>query len=291
MNFLTIQLTQNCNLRCSYCAYTSNGGSTRLHQNKTINLETIKKAILILRNNSIDSNNLSIGFYGGEPLIEFDLIKETVYFVKKELMGRNINYTITTNSTLLNNEILDFFEKEEFQLVLSLDGPKEINDKNRKFESGMGSVYDKVIENVIKIESEYPELFKKLSINMVIDPTQNFEDYEKLFYYNQSLEKINVTATFVDDNYSEEEYIATETFLKQYHEAKNKYFSYYLGKTKIENKTFLSSLFAVSYKELLKGHRKTYSLGDKGCPSGPCLPGKQRLMVNVDGVFFPKTIC
>lgn len=287
MNMLTIQLTQNCNLRCEYCAYTANGGTNRLHQNKTINLETIKKAILILRDNSVDSDSLSIGFYGGEPLIEFGLIKETVDFAKRELMGREINYTITTNSTLLTDEMLEFFEKEDFQLVLSLDGPKEINDKNRKFSHGMGSVYDKVIENITKIESQYKKLFKNLSINMVIDPTQNFDAYQKLFDNNHILEKVNITTTFVDDNYSEKEYVATETFAKQYEEAKHKYFLYYIGKAKLENRAFLSSLFGIRYKELLRGHRKAYSLGDKGCPSGPCIPGKQRLMVNVDGIFFP----
>ena len=97
MNILTIQLTQNCNLRCSYCAYTSNNGTNRLHQNKKVDLNIAKKAILMLRDNSIDSNKLSIGFYGGEPLLEFDLIKEIVRFCKKELIGREVNYTITTN--------------------------------------------------------------------------------------------------------------------------------------------------------------------------------------------------
>ena len=287
MNILTIQLTQNCNLRCSYCAYTSNNGTNRLHQNKKVDLNIAKKAILMLRDNSIDSNKLSIGFYGGEPLLEFDLIKEIVRFCKKELIGREVNYTITTNSTLLSDEILEFFERENFQIVLSLDGPKKINDKNRKFLQGNDSVYDKVIKNIKKIEKEYKKLFKNLTINMVIDPTQNFNDYQELFIQNPLLNKVKIMATLVDNDYKEVEYTATELFNKQYGENRYKYYLYYLGKIELENKKFFSALFQQNYKELLGGHRRAYSLGKTACPSGPCIPGKQRLMVDVNGMFYP----
>ena len=77
MKMLIIQLTQNCNLRCEYCPYTYNDGTDRLHQNRDIDFETIKKALHILKDNSVDSEDISVSFYGGEPLIRFDLIRNS----------------------------------------------------------------------------------------------------------------------------------------------------------------------------------------------------------------------
>ncbi len=103
-------------------------------------------------------------------------------YCKKIFVGKEVSYTITTNGTLISDEVLELFEKENFQVVISLDGPREINDKNRKFANGNKSVFDKVIKNIIYIKENYKTLFNKISINMVIDPTQDFNKY-KLFFW------------------------------------------------------------------------------------------------------------
>lgn len=100
---VTLQLTQNCNFRCSYCHYTSNTGNQRLHANRKMPLDMAKDAILFLREHSLDVPEVYIGFYGGEPLLEFDMLEELVLFAEKELAGKKINYTLTTNAVLLTD--------------------------------------------------------------------------------------------------------------------------------------------------------------------------------------------
>lgn len=199
IKLLIIQLTQNCNLRCEYCPYTHNDGTGRVHQNKTIDFETIKKALLILRDNSIDNDNISVSFYGGEPLIEFDLIKKTVNYCKYVFNGKSVGFSLTTNATLFTEEIMNFFEEESFSILVSLDGPKNLNDKNRKFSYSNKSVFDKVIDNLKIIEKNYRNLFKNTSLNMVLDPTVELKDYALLFRDYPILNKINIRTSILDD--------------------------------------------------------------------------------------------
>ena len=88
MQKMTLQVTQNCNLRCSYCHYTSNDGSQRFHSNRVMNLSVAKKALLFLRDHSVDTPDIYIGFYGGEPLLEMQLIKEAVTFAEEIFYGK-----------------------------------------------------------------------------------------------------------------------------------------------------------------------------------------------------------
>lgn len=290
LNQLIIQLTHNCNLRCSYCPYTSNDGTYRLHQNNTIEFETIKSAILYLRDRSIDNNDIVISFYGGEPLLEFELIKQTVEFCKEELVGKTINYNLTTNATLFTDEILDFFQKENFRIVVSLDGPKEMNDKNRKFLNNKGSVFDKVIENIEKIEKDYNDLFKTISINMVIDPTQEFSKYELLFKEHPILRDVLVTSTIVEDNYKskDEKFYPTKRFIDEFQYAE---FLVYLDNlcqiNLVNDSLLLKDLFMQKQTEYFKGLVRQETLGHSNCPSGPCVPGKMRLMIDVNGAYYP----
>lgn len=84
---------------------------------------------------SVDRENISIGFYGGEPLLNFDLIKNIVNYANNIFLGKELIYSITTNLTVITNEMLRFFEDNKFEIMVSLDGAKESNDKNRKYYS------------------------------------------------------------------------------------------------------------------------------------------------------------
>lgn len=286
LNQLVIQLTHNCNLRCSYCPYTSNDGTYRLHQKKTIDFETIRKAIIYLRDRAIDNKEVIISFYGGEPLIEAELIKKTVDFCKEELIGKHVKYNLTTNGTLFTDEILELFETNDFRVIISLDGPKEINDKNRKFESIKDSVFDRVIRNIEKIESDYRGLFKRLSINMVIDPTQDFDKYKMLFEDYTILNDIFLSATIVDDDCKTEKYKTKKEFLDKFQYSD---FLIYLDnfcEIEMSDSQFLKSLFNQKHSEYFAGLTPQVTLGNCNCPSGTCIPGKMRYMVNVDGVYY-----
>ena len=286
LRLLTIQLTHACNLRCSYCPYTSNDGTYRLHQNKRIDIDTIKKSLDILRDNSVDSDSVTIGFYGGEPLVEFGLIKKTVEICKEKFMGKEVNYTITTNGTLITEDILNFFEKENFQIVISLDGPKELNDRNRKFADSNKSVFDEVMKNITHIGNNYERLYKRITMNMVIDPTQDFNEYSLIFEEYPTLKNITTRASLIEDDYKTERYIITKEFRNDFNYAKLLSYLHYFGEINLKN-DFYINMFFQSINRMWELMPEQATLGSINCPSGPCIPGNTRLMVSVDGSLFP----
>lgn len=209
---ITLQLTQNCNFRCSYCHYTSNTGNQRLHTDHKMPLDMAKKAIVFLREHSVDTSEVYIGFYGGEPLLEFDMLEELVLFAEKELAGKKINYTLTTNAVLLTDYIIEFFMQYHVNLLISLDGSKESHDKNRVFAATGKGTFDSIIHKLQEISVKYPDYFKKITINMVMDPSTDFDVFTALFKRYPFMKKVNVMSTIVDDLGSEVKNVYKEEF-------------------------------------------------------------------------------
>ncbi len=284
---LSIELTQNCNLRCSYCNYTSNNGSSRLHNNKQISFEVIEKALNILRDNSLDNKEVSIGFYGGEPLMEFETICKTVELSKTIFKGKKVNYTVTTNGTLFSDDILNFMEQNDFMLVISLDGPKEINDLNRKFSNTEDSVFEKVIFWVERIISNYPNFKNKFGINMVIDPRQDFTQYSKLFTDYPVLNEVLISINTVDDSNKVEKYKQTEDFNKKSNYARFLAYLNFFDEIEFKTNHFYSYFYNQLISKMIEGFDTQEKLDECFAPSGPCTPGEHRLFLNTEGIFFP----
>ena len=103
MSQILLQVTQGCNFRCEYCIYTASiDGIQRKHTNKRMDFHTAKHAVDYLWNHSIDSDVVTIGFYGGEPLLEFELIKQVILYTEKKFQGKIVHYAMTTNVSLLS---------------------------------------------------------------------------------------------------------------------------------------------------------------------------------------------
>ena len=98
-----------------------------------------------------------IGFYGGEPFLEFGLIKKVVNYVNDAYADRNCGFNLTTNLTLLNDEIIKFVIKNNVNIMISIDGPEQIQNRNRVFESGKGS-FDTVVEKAKKFKEANKDL-------------------------------------------------------------------------------------------------------------------------------------
>lgn len=147
---MCLHIAHDCNLRCEYCfASTGDFGVGR----KLMPLETGKKAIDFLLENSGDRENLELDFFGGEPLMNWEVVKQIVLHARereKEYKNKKFRFTITTNGTLLNDEKIDFINKEMYNVVLSIDGRKEVNDKVRTHVNGTGC-YDEIIEKYKKL--------------------------------------------------------------------------------------------------------------------------------------------
>ena len=135
---LCLNVTSGCNLSCVYCFARPDGqsaGSTHMKY------DTASKALEFLFSRSSPEAVLQVDFFGGEPLLNFEVMKRTVGKAREMAAERkqNIKFTATTNGTLFNNEITEFLNREDFSVIISLDGPPELHDRNRPFHDGSPS--------------------------------------------------------------------------------------------------------------------------------------------------------
>lgn len=140
---LCLHVAHTCNLNCSYC-FASQG---KYHGERAImSYEVGKRALDFLVENSGTRHNLELDFFGGEPLMNFDVVKQLVAYarsIEKE-KGKNFRFTLTTNGVLIDDDVIDFANKEMSNVVLSLDGRKEIHDRFRVDYAGNGS-WEKIV--------------------------------------------------------------------------------------------------------------------------------------------------
>lgn len=140
---MCLHISHDCNLRCKYCfASTGDFGEGR----KLMTYETGKQAIDFLLKNSGDRVNLELDFFGGEPLMNFDVVKQVVEYARSQepIYKKKFRFTITTNGMLLTDDKIDFINKEMSNVVLSIDGRKEVNDNMRPRADGKGS-FDRIV--------------------------------------------------------------------------------------------------------------------------------------------------
>ncbi len=146
---MCLNIAHDCNLRCEYCfASTGDFGKGR----KLMTFETGKKAIDFLIEKSLDRETLELDFFGGEPLMNFDVVKQIVEYARsrEKECGKKFRFTITTNGMLLTDDKIDFINKEMSNVVLSIDGRKEVTDKVRKRVDGSGC-YDVILPKFKKL--------------------------------------------------------------------------------------------------------------------------------------------
>jgi uncharacterized protein len=146
---MCLNIAHDCQLRCKYCfASTGDFGKGR----KLMSYETGKHAIDFLLENSGDRPNLELDFFGGEPLMNFKVVKQIVEYARSREAeyGKKFRFTITTNGLLLDDEKIDFINKEMSNVVLSIDGRKEVNDYFRVLPNGQGC-YDMILPKYKKL--------------------------------------------------------------------------------------------------------------------------------------------
>ncbi|NLA13943.1 MAG: thioether cross-link-forming SCIFF peptide maturase [Tissierellia bacterium] len=149
---MCLNMTHDCNLRCEYC-FASQG--TYNGEKAFLSFETGKKAFDYLVKNSGNRKNLEVDFFGGEPLMNFDVIKKLVDYgrsLEKEY-NKHFRFTVTTNGVLLDEEKMDYINENMDNVVLSIDGRKETNDRMRKTINKKGS-YDLIVDNYKKFISK-----------------------------------------------------------------------------------------------------------------------------------------
>ncbi|MDD2233367.1 MAG: thioether cross-link-forming SCIFF peptide maturase [Desulfitobacteriaceae bacterium] len=152
---ICLHVAHDCNLSCEYCF----AGKGLFGGQKTLmDLETGKRGIDFVLHASGNRSQCEVDFFGGEPLLNFPLIKELVNYGKLSagLKNKTIKYTMTTNAVLLDAEVRDFLRNEDISVVLSLDGRQEVNDRMRHYPDGRGS-YSDVAAEIRDFIAEFPE--------------------------------------------------------------------------------------------------------------------------------------
>ncbi|MBR5947376.1 MAG: thioether cross-link-forming SCIFF peptide maturase [Clostridia bacterium] len=146
---LCLHVAHTCNLNCSYC-FASQGKYSG--ERALMSFEVGKRALDFLIENSGSRHNLEVDFFGGEPLMNFDVVKRLTEYARsiEKQHNKNFRFTLTTNGVLIDDEVIDFANREMSNVVLSLDGRKEVHDRFRVDYAGNGS-FDKIVPKFQKL--------------------------------------------------------------------------------------------------------------------------------------------
>lgn len=295
MKHVSFEITERCNLRCKYCVYHEGQGGFREFGKKDISLEIIKKTVDLLEQSK--EKEIYISFYGGEPLLRFDLIKQCIEYCKEKLNKKIVHYNMTTNCTLMTEEIAEYLASiENYFTTVSLDGPEHIHNANRVFIDGNGS-FKRATEGMKKlIKAEGEKASTRININAVLgNPTkETFNELQDFFENTEWIPKgINITTSYVAEGDREFEYFGVDTKeepkvygdidpLTTWNFEKLNEEDGTLDKNKLISKDSINKALNFIHKRLLVD-KPIEEHHMNGC----CVPSARRLYVTVNGEFAP----
>ena len=284
--------TEECNLRCKYCVYTGSYKGTRLHNSKhVITWPIAKKAVDYFATVSDCVPTRTISFYGGESLLEFELIRKIVEYSKT--LSIPFQYSISSNLVLLNQEIQDFLIENDFKITVSLDGPKEIHDLFRVSKSQQPT--HSIVENNLWAIRKSSESFfiKNVSINTVIVPhKEQLDSLDKYFstdlFNGMPIYAFHVYTLNPNENTFVDKY-GYYDFLKRY----NRYSEDVFINKHIRKEYDLEN-YRISYNHNIRSIKRIYFRNlinldsfPNYWPNGMCILGMRSMMVSSSGQLFP----
>ena len=284
---VVLQVTQQCNLRCAYCAYSGNY-FTREHCDKKMTFETAKKAIDYAISHSSEIGEMCFSFYGGEPLLEIGLIRECVSYIKKCMGERKYTFTMTTNGTLLTPSVVKFLSENQFTVHISLDGPKEEHDQNRKFRTGKGS-FDTIMKNIAVIKEQDYEFWKNLGFMITLNPKVDLKKITEFFDHTELIPKHAVQYHEVEEtNLKNQEWVHYQNAFR----LNRKYMylkalMYLAGMLEEKQVDQMFRTTCVMKQKFFDGLKKGRYMRKSVHHGGPCIPGMRKIFVSVDGTFYP----
>jgi len=285
INRVTFCITEQCNLRCRYCSYSGKFLFQRTHSNRVIKYEVMKRAIDYFLNIAKNKKEFCVSFYGGEPLLAFDLIKKIVHYIKSKY--KNIDFTISSNGTLLNKKIINFLISNNFTIYISLDGPKDIHDEYRIFPNYNGS-YDKIIDNLYLIKNINEKYFNKNVFFMItVSPTcdvyklKNFIDKSSLVKHYKINFVSTENSTLLDEIDSEKKKVFNNSIKIMYENFKDSVIKGSLAKKDI---VFYYDIFLSKFKTIIQSDTKRLK-NNFIYPNSICVPGAIKNFVDADGNF------
>jgi uncharacterized protein len=293
-----LNVTEQCNLRCSYCKFTGSYPLSRTHSTTTMSEAVAHRAIqfMISRSEYLlaqTNEDLSIGFYGGEPLLAFNLIKSCVDYVrdKYKTISDRIRFSLTSNLTSSNEAALNYLMDNGFYVLVSLDGPECMHDRYRKSQDGKGT-FHKVIRNLHAMKARNPENYaNRVGFSVVLAPPYDLEAVVNFFAKEELTTRRRLSVSFVDSEDTTffdqfDDFPRMMSDLKNQQAAlRDNFVSVLRQKSDTGKQATLSAFLGNAVKDIFM--RRLVPLSDSVFPNGICLPGFQRAFVSPSGQLSP----
>ncbi len=180
LNQMIIELTEQCNLRCGYCIYNEECEKNRDFGSRDITESIAFKAIDYANIHSKNTDTLHITFYGGEPLIKYDLMKKCIRYSRSKIKNKNLFFGFTTNGILLTQKMAQEIAQENIHITVSIDGPQDVHDLYRRDIKGNGSFARSIkgLRNIVEALGEKAK--ERVLLSMVYAPPYSIGKMEQI---------------------------------------------------------------------------------------------------------------
>lgn len=292
-----LNITENCNLRCSYCKFSGKYSHARIHSGKRMNESVALRAVQFMLDRSDylvaeTTEGLAVGFYGGEPLLNFPVIRACKEYVHEHCpqIEDRITFSLTTNMTIENDRVIDYLVDHGFYVMVSLDGPEDMHDRYRRSKSGRGS-FQQVMQNLRRIKARNAEYFTtKLGFSVVMAPPYDLNALIDFFGQAELAMSRKMMWSFVDDQdttffneFADLDSINSD-LRTQLDELRARFESQLKAGSRARETELLTVLFGDQVRDLFM--RNCVHLPDAIYPNGNCIPGFQKVFVSPDGRFY-----
>ena len=273
---LVLNVTENCNFRCSYCINSGNYLNEQEINSSQMNFGVAKKGVDLFIPQSEDPALIS--FYGGEPLNNMGLIKKVVGYIRKNYPNKEVRFSMTSNFYNVD-KYLETIVGNDIYIVMSLDGPKEIHDKNRIHQAGKPT-WDKIISNLKKLE-EYSPGYVKSHIGQSVTCADQNDLLKIADFFKNEIDYSIFRIGGVETKGLKKKLITKSTFSPTYELA-----SEFLDC--IEQEKQIPNVFRLLFEQKLKmiSQRGREKMPEKLTLNGCCYPGKRKLFVDTDGQLY-----
>ncbi len=283
-----LEVTQRCNMRCAYCTFSGGYAFHRTHSGADMDWPTAKAAVDLLaaRDLAFDGPFVSLGFHGGEPLLRFDLIRQVIEYAtsKPSLTALNLCFSMTTNGTLLHDDVIRYLAKSEVTLLISLDGPREIHDRNRVFADG-SPTFDGVMRNVQRVRKLEPGYFRqRVSFSITVAPDTDLLLLRGFLEESDLFQPYRIRVSYVVPG--NPHYASAHPACPDRNRQQQALFDEFM-RSRIDGQTPSRLAVALFEPAFVRLHKRTVFRGPvtSAVAGGACFPGGRKMYVASDGTL------
>lgn len=264
---LILNTTHGCNMACKYCF-----ASTSEDRKNVMQLSVVKRSIINMIEANQEAERYIIYFFGGEPLLHKQFIRDAVDIAKEEIIierNKKVCFLLNTNGTLIDDAILKFLKKEDFTVTVSLDGPEYANDLNRVFLNGCGS-FKRIMESINRLKKYDVKFNLRATFNPktvhLVDTFKFFEDLEVPYSYAFAVGAKEKERD--ETNFSDEDIIRLDSELK------------------VVMEFLLSKLASGNQVHCADFHKKMGTLKNRSIKLHGCEAGRSSFIVDESGAYY-----